>query len=88
MKFVNFLIDNPVMAWLAFLALLVTLVPAASWLFRRIFPHEEKTDKPAKTVESEDNSVRFLGTQLDIAILILGLLIIMTLIGWICQIFF
>lgn len=39
MDFLNFLREDPMMAWFVFLALLVTIVPAVSVLGRRMSGH-------------------------------------------------
>lgn len=87
MTFIQFLIDTPVVAFLLLLVLLVTIVPLAT-LFVRKQPkrpgHPDEVRAPVK----EPPTTRFLGTQMDMAILIFGLLMLLGVIGWVKKIFF
>ncbi len=84
MTFIQFLIDTPVVAFMLLLVLLVTVVPAATLLFRKKFRHPDE----ASTLVKEPPATRFLGTQMDIAILIFGLVLLLGVIGWIRKTFF
>ncbi len=85
MEFLNFLREEPVMAWFVFLALLVTIVPAASVLWRRMFGRgqAEVANQPAH----ETKPTRF-GNQTELIILLVGLLLLLLVIGWIRSTFF
>lgn len=106
MIFIQFLIDTPVVAFMALLVLLITVVPVvSSFLSRKMTgqadeagapvnesPRErlaeaETGTRPAMPVK-EPPSTRFLGTQMDIAILIFGFLLLLALIGWLHKTFF
>ncbi len=85
MTFIQFLIDTPVVAFLLFLGLLVTVVPTlASLLFRNKSGHPDAVSAPIKGALPK----RFLGTQMDIAILIFGLVLLLGVIGSIHKAFF
>ena len=84
MTFIQFLIDTPVMAFLLFLGVLVTVVPIlASLLFRNKSGHSDAVSAPIKEAQSS----RFQGTQMDIAILIFVLLLLLGVIGSIYKAF-
>lgn len=84
MTFIQFLIDTPVVAFLLSLGLLVTVVPIlANLLFRNKPKHPEVANTPLKEVSPK----HFQGTQLDIAILIFVLLLLLGVIGSIYKIF-
>jgi hypothetical protein len=85
MTFIQFLIDTPVVAFLLLLGLLVTVVPVVvALLSRRKSGHPDDVSTPANGPPTP----RFLGTQMDIAILIFGLLMLLALIGWVHKTFF
>lgn len=85
MNFVQFLIDTPVVSFLLLLGLLVTVVPVvAAVLSRKKSKHPVVPGMPMKTPPS----TRFLGTQMDLAILILGLLLLLGVITWVRKNFF
>ena len=85
MEFLNFFREEPMMVWFAFLALLVTIVPAVSVLWRRIFKRSQA--EPAKQPVHETKPTRF-GNQADLIILLAGILLLLLVIGWIRGIFF
>ncbi len=71
--------DEPVVAFLLLLVLLLIAAYIASiWLERRKKAHPETVNAHS---ESFQNS-RFLGTQVDLAILIVGLLLLLMLAAW------
>ncbi|OGT99554.1 MAG: hypothetical protein A2X80_02555 [Geobacteraceae bacterium GWB2_52_12] len=85
MLFLNFLRENPVMAWFAFLAALLTFVPVASVLWRRMSGRDllDKEIMPAKAAKP----ARF-GNQTELIIVLAGLLILLAVAGWIRSTFF
>lgn len=85
MSFVHFLMETPVVAFMLLLALLVTVAPIVAGLLSR-----KKSGQPdeAGTSVKEPPTTRFLGTQMDIAILIFGLVLLLGVIGWIHKTFF
>ncbi|MCR4301682.1 MAG: hypothetical protein NUV51_08730 [Sulfuricaulis sp.] len=85
MEFLNFLREEPVMGWFIFLALLVTVVPAASVLWRRIFRRNQAEVK--KQTAPETKSTHF-GNRTEFVVLFLGLLLLLVVIGWIRSAFF
>ncbi len=85
MEFLNFLREEPMMAWFVFLALLVTIVPAASVLWRRMFGRSQA--EVAKQPAHETKPTRF-GNQTELIILLVGLLLLLLVIGWIRSTFF
>lgn len=85
MEFLNFLREEPVMGWFVFLALLITVVPAASVLWRRVFSRNQAEVK--KQPAPETKSTHF-GNQTELVILFVGLLLLLALIGWIRSAFF
>lgn len=85
METINFLCEDPVIAWLVFLGLLVIIVPVASVLWRRMSGRS-----PADTVRQPVQATkptRF-GNQTELVILLLGLLLLLLVIGWIRSTFF
>lgn len=85
MKILNFLHEDPVIAWLVLLGLLVIIVPVASVLWRRISGRG-----PAGAVRQPvqvTKPVRF-GNQTDLFILLLGLLLLLAVIIWVRSAFF
>jgi hypothetical protein len=83
--FIDFLKDNPVIDWFIFLVLLITVVPAGMAIYRRYRPPSDT--KQAAAIR-EPRESRFLGTQMDLAILVLGLLLLLGLIDWLKGLFF
>lgn len=85
MSFVHFLNDTPVVAFLLLLGLLVTIVSVVTgWLSHRKTARSDTADALAK----ESPTTRFLGTQMDIAILIFVLFLLLGLVGWLHKTFF
>jgi hypothetical protein len=85
MFFVHFLMNTPVVAFLLLLVPLVTVVPFVTRrLSRRKTAHSETVSTPAK----EPPTTRFLGIEMDIAILIFGLFLVLGAIGWMHKTFF
>lgn len=85
MSFVHFLIQTPVVALFLLLALLLTVVPiVAALLSRRKRAHSDPTSAP----QQEPLNTRFMGTQMDLAILMFGLLLLMALAAWVYKTFF
>lgn len=85
MEFLNFLREEPVMAWFVFLALLVTIVPMASVLWRRM-PGRKPVDAAKQPVQAA-KPTRF-GNQTELIILFVVLLLLLAVIGWIRSAFF
>lgn len=85
MELLNFLREEPMMAWFAFLALLVTLVPAVVVLWRRMFRRGQA--EAAKQPVHETRPTRF-GNQTELIILLVGLLLLLAVISWIRSTFF
>jgi hypothetical protein len=81
----RFLIDTPVMAFVLLLVLLATVVPIVGALLSR--NRSRHPDDPNMLVK-EPPITRFMGIQMDIAILILGLFLLLGVIGWIHQTYF
>lgn len=82
MEYIDFLRGNPVVAFMLLLVLLITVVPAGAALYRR---HRPKGliagDNPAGGDVQETRPVRFLGTQMDIAILLFGALMLLAIVA-------
>ena len=72
--------SDPVLAWFALFAvvLVIALLASAMW---------GKAPKRAERAQTE-KSTRFLGTQMDIAILIVGLVLLLATISWIREALF
>jgi len=81
----RFLIDTPVVAFMLLLALLVTVVPIVGALLSR---NRSRHPDDLSMLVKEPPTTRFLGIQMDIAILILGLLLLLSVIGWIHKTYF
>ena len=81
MTFIHFLADNPAIAGLVLLALLVTVVPACIAIYQRKHGNANGDRKV------EPRASRFLGTQMDVAILVIGVLVLLTLASWLVQLF-
>lgn len=84
MEFWNVIREDPLVAWFIFLALLLTGVPAASMLWRRMTGREPKA---AKQPERATESTRF-GNQTELVIMLLGLVLLLAVIGWVRSAFF
>ncbi len=89
MSFIHFLMESPVVAFMLLLVLLVTVVPilapiAAAVLFRK---NKAAVDDASEPVKAPSNT-RFLGTQMDIAILIFVLFLLLGLVSWVYKTFF
>lgn len=79
MLFIQFVMDEPVVASLLLLVLLlVGAVIASIWQDRRKKAHPDAANVPQP---SSQNS-RFLGTQVDLAILLVGLLLLAFFVAW------
>lgn len=85
MELLNFLREEPVMAWLVLIALLVTIVPMASVLWRRM--SGRKPVDAAKQPVQATKPTRF-GNQTELVILFVGLLLLLAAIGWMRSTFF
>ncbi len=85
MEFLRFLREEPVMAWFVFLALLLTIVPAVSVLWRRMSGRGQA--EVARQPVHETKPARF-GNQTELIILLAGLLLLLAVIGWIRSAFF
>lgn len=85
MEFLNFLREDPVMAWLVFLGLLITVVPVAAVLWRKM-SRSKPIDKPTTPIQAV-KPTRF-GNQTELIILFLGLLLLLVVAGWIRATFF
>jgi hypothetical protein len=83
--FIQFLHDTPAVAFMLLLALLVTVVPVlAAIISRKKTGHADD----ANALGRDPPPSRFLGTQMDIAVLIFGLLLLLGVIGWVHKTFF
>jgi hypothetical protein len=85
MEFLTFLREDPVMAWLVFLGLLITVVPVAALLWRKLSGR-----KPADTAKESARAtkpVRF-GNQTELFLLLVGILLLLAIAAWIGGIFF
>ena len=85
MDFLNFLREEPVMGWFALIAFLVTIVPVASVLWRRIFKRSQT--EVVKQPAQETKSTHF-GNQSELVILFVGLMLLIAVIIWIRSTFF
>lgn len=85
MTVLQFLIDTPVVAFMLLLALLVTVVPIGGAL---LSPNKSKHPDDVSRVVKEPPITRFVGIQLDIAILIFGLLLLAGVVGWMYKTFY
>ena len=79
MEFLNFLREDPVMAWLVFLGLLITVVPAAIVLWRKISGRKtaEEVKQPARATRP------FRGIQTELVLVLVGILWLLAVVGWI-----
>jgi hypothetical protein len=83
MEFFNVLREEPLIAWFVFLALLVTVVPAVSLLWRRISGQPVAAAQPLEATKS----TRF-GNQAELVVLFLGVVLFLAVTGWIASTFF
>lgn len=81
----NFLREDPVLAWLVFLGLLLIVVPVAAMLWRKKPGHNpvDEMKHPARATKP----IRF-GNQTELALLLVGIVLLLAIVGWIRQIFF
>lgn len=80
MEFFRFVMGNPVVAFMALLALLVTVVPVCVALYRRRYPKPPVDKEKLAGGDMKESPVRFLGTQMDLAILIVGVLLLLAIV--------
>lgn len=85
MDWLNFLKDDPVMAWFAFLVLLLIVVSVASVLWCRMAGRSQAD--VAKQPAQVTKETRF-GNQTELVVLFLGLLLLLGVIGLIRSMFF
>jgi len=84
MDFLNFLREELVMAWLVFLGVLITVVPGAAVLWRKMSGR-----KPVAEVNQsvqETKPVRF-GNQTELFLVLVGILLLLAIAVWIRNIF-
>lgn len=84
MMFIQFLKENPIIDGFIFLIFLITVVPAVAAIYRRVRPAAVKAQAAQQKRPTES---RFLGTQMDLAILVVGLLVLGVLISWVMTLF-
>jgi hypothetical protein len=84
MEFLNFLREEPVMAFLVFLGVLLTVVPVAAVLWRKM--SGRKPVPEVKQPVRASKPVRF-GNQTELIILLVGILLLLAVVGWIRNIF-
>jgi hypothetical protein len=84
MEFLNFLREDPVMAWLVFLGILLTVVPAANVIWRKLSGRKtaEEVEQPMRTTRP----FRF-GFQTELVLLLVGILWLLAIIGGIRSFF-
>lgn len=83
MEFLRFLVDTPAVAFLLLLVLLITVGPIVALLLsRRKAVHSDSVDVAVR----EPPTTRFLGTQLDLAILVLAFLVLLAFGGWLYKV--
>lgn len=85
MEFFNFLREQPAMAGLVLLAVLITIVPVANMLWKKIFGGN--TTNLPKPATPATKSTHF-GNQTELIILLLGLVVLLILIGGLLSLFF
>lgn len=85
MEFLNFLRAEPMMAWFVCLALLLTIVPVISVLWRRRSGRGQ-TEITKQTAQAT-KPVHF-GNQAELIILLVGILLLLAVISWIYDAFF
>jgi NADH:ubiquinone oxidoreductase subunit 6 (subunit J) len=84
MELLNFLREEPVMAWLVFLGLLITVVPVAAVLWRKM-SGRNPVDEIKQPVQAT-KPVRF-GNRTELALVFVGILLLLAIVGWIRNIF-
>jgi hypothetical protein len=83
MEFLNFLREDPVVAWLVFLGLLLTVVPLAAVLWRKL-----TGSKTAEEVKQPERATRpFRGIQRELVLVVVGILWLLAIIGGIRSFF-
>lgn len=80
MEFIQFLMGNPVVAFMVLLVLLITVVPVCAALYRRRYAKPPVDEEKLARGSVKVPPVRFLGTQMDLAILIFGLLLLLAIV--------
>ncbi len=85
MELLSFLIDDPVIAWFAFLALMLIVVAVASVWWRKMTGRSQAD--VAKPPAQVTKPTRF-GNQIELVVLFLGLMLLLAFIGWIRNTFF
>ena len=85
MDWLNFLKDDPVMAWFAFLAFMLIVVSVASVSWRRMTGRSQADG--AKQPVQTTKPTRF-GNQTELVVLFLGLVLLLGVIGWVRSTFF
>lgn len=84
MEFLNFLREEPVMALLVFLGFLLIVVPVSSLLRRKISGNNPVVE--LKLPVRATRPVRF-GNQTELVLVFFGILLLLAVIGWICNLF-
>ena len=79
MEFLNLLREDPVIAWLVFLGILITVVPVASVIWRKMSGRQ--IDMPRQPVQ-KTRPVRF-GNRTELILVFVGLVLLLALIRWI-----
>jgi amino acid transporter len=87
MLFFKFLIDKPVVFFLVLLGLLITVVPFGAAVYGRYRSRSAAGEENRAGRPVPETSTRFLGIQMDIAIVIFGLLLLLIAICWIRKAF-
>ncbi|MCL5669401.1 MAG: hypothetical protein M1392_05405 [Gammaproteobacteria bacterium] len=85
MEILNFFREDPLIAWLVLLGLLLAIVSVASALWNRIYGRSRA--EVAKQPVHETKPTRF-GNQTELIILLAGILLLLAVIGWIRSTFF
>lgn len=78
MELLHFLREEPVMAWFALLALLLTIVPMAVFLWQRL--NARKQIDTAKQPSLHSKPVRF-GNHAELIILFFGLIFLLSMVS-------
>jgi hypothetical protein len=80
MDFLNFLREEPMMALLVFLGLLLTVVPVSALLWRKISGRNpvDELKQPVRVTKP----VRF-GNQTELVLMFFGILLLLAIISWI-----
>lgn len=84
MEFLNFLREDPVMAGLVFLGILLTVVPAANVIWRKL--SGRKTAEEVEQPERTTRPFRF-GFQTELVLVLVGILWLLAIIGGIRSFF-